>query len=483
MRIWLLFICLCSFEAFGQQTFFVATTGNNALGDGSAAQPWATITHALDNVPDNSLILVKPGTYNGRIRIRGSFNQGVTIRSEIPYQAKLRAAEAVLTIYNDNANIEGINIEGFDIAHTGAGAAALVVQIQDGFATETRRLILRDNILHDSFNNDILKINNGASEIQVIGNLFYNQNGSDEHIDINSVDNVTVEGNVFFNNFSASGRTNNNDTSSYVVVKDSNAGDDEYLGARNVQIKRNIFLNWEGSTGSGFLLFGEDGTANFEAFNCLVENNLLIGNSVNTQRSPLGVKGARDIVYRHNTVVGDQPANAFVTRINREGDNPQIEAIRFAHNIFSDPNSSMQDFSDTIPADLSTARPSLLQRNLYYNGGNALPNDNADALNIIQDVNRLESNPLLPAQSNVQTPHWLSASNVFNGGYARIIDVFLAYANTYGVPATGSPALGAATVAADIPSQDLLGRVRSNPAALGCCERDSATIFVNGFEN
>jgi hypothetical protein len=481
-RLFFCLLTLLSTSALAQQTFYIATNGSDQTGNGSQALPWATITFALDTVPDTSLILVKPGQYNGRIRIRGNFAQGVTVRSEVPYQARLRANEAVLTIYNDNANIEGISIEGFDIAHTAAGAAALVVQIQDGFATETRRITLRDNILHDSFNNDILKINNGASDIRVVGNMFYNQSGSDEHIDINSVDNVIVEDNVFFNNFAASGRTNANDTSSYVVVKDSNSADDEYLGARNVTLRRNVFLNWEGSTGSGFILFGEDGTANFEAFDCVAENNLLIGNSANTMRSPLGVKGGRDIVFRHNTVVGNQPANAFATRINREADNPQIEAVRFVHNIFSDPTGTMQDFSDTIPADLSSTRPSTLSRNVYWNNGSALPNDGTDAINISNDSTRVEGDPALPAQSSVSTPHWLPGQNQFNGGYASIRAAFIALATTYASTASTSVTRDAATVTADVPATDILGNPRPvGSADIGCFEA-LQILFANGFE-
>ncbi len=477
---WVLLLCTASAQA--QQTFYVATNGVDAAAGGSLAAPWRTITFALDQVPDQSLVLVRPGVYTGRIRIRGQFAQGVTVRSEIPYQAQLRAAEAVLTIFNDNANVEGISIEDFDIAHTGAGAAALVVQIQDGFATETRRITLRNNILHDSFRNDILKINNGASGIRVVGNLFYNQTGSDEHIDINSVDDVIVEDNVFFNNFAASGRVNTNSTSSYIVVKDSNAGDDEYLGARNVQVRRNLFLNWEGEAGAGFVLFGEDGTANFEAFDCIVENNLLLGNSGNTMRSPLGVKGARDIVFRHNTVVGNLPANAFATRMNVEAANPQVEAIRFVHNVFSDPTGTMLDFSDTIPADLSTLRPSSLTRNAYWNNGAALPFDAADAINIVNDANRIEADPGLAAQTGVQTPHWLPAQSQFNGGYSTIRDAFVALVTQYGTPSANALILDAATPGSDVPATDILGRARSaNAADLGCLERATG-LFANGFE-
>ncbi len=483
LRLISMLLMLCSAPLLAQQMFYVASNGSDQNGDGSLAEPWATITFALDSVPDQSLILVKPGQYNGRIRIRGAFAQGVTVRSEVPYQARLRASETVLTIYNDNANIEGISIEGFDIAHSGTGASALVVQIQDGFATETRRITLRDNILHDSFNNDVLKINNGASDIRVVGNMFYNQSGSDEHIDINSVDGVIVEDNIFFNNFAASGRSNGNDTSSYVVVKDSNSGDDEYLGARNVVLRRNVFLNWEGSAGSGFILFGEDGTANFEAFDSVAENNLLIGNSANTMRSPLGVKGSRDIVFRHNTLVGNLPANAFGTRINRESDNPQIESIRFVHNLFSDPTGTMLDFSDTDPADLSTARPSTLTRNLYWNNGSALPNDGADALNIVNDATRIESNPLLPTQTSVATPHWVPGLGQFNGGHSSIRAAFVALATSYATTSAGSPARDVANPGADVPATDILGTPRpSNSADLGCFEA-LQILFGDGFES
>lgn len=469
----------CS-TAAAQQTFYVATTGTDQAAGGSQAQPWATITYALDRVPDGSLILVEPGTYTGRIRIRGNFAQGVTLRSRLPYQARLRASEAVLTVYNDAADISGITIEGFDIAHTGAGAAALVVQIQDGFNRETRRITLRDNILHDSWNNDLLKINNGASEIRVIGNLFYNQQGSDEHIDINSVDDVVVEGNVFFNDFAASGRSNPNDTAAYIVVKDSNGSDDEYVGARNVAVRRNIFLNWQGSPGSNFLLFGEDGQAYHEAFDCVAENNLFLGNASNPIRAAFGVKGARDIVFRANTVVGDLPGNAFAMRLNREGSNPTVQNIRFFNNLWADPSGSMADFSDVLAADVSGI---VLRRNGYFNGGAAIPQDAGDAVNFTQDGEARIGDPRLPAQTAISTPHWQQSQSQFNGGFARIADVFQFYAATYGQPAAG----GAGVDQADptqMPANDLLGRTRAGLPDLGALERAEVTtvLFANGFE-
>jgi hypothetical protein len=464
------------------QTWYVATNGVDTPAGGSDAQPWATITYALDRVPDGSLVLVKPGTYTGRIRIRGDFANGVTVRSQQRYQARLRAAEAVLTIYNDNADIGGITIEGFDIAHGGPGAGALVVQIQDGFDTDTRRIVLRDNILHDSYNNDILKINNGASDILVTGNLFYNQTGHDEHIDINSVDNVRVEDNVFFNNFTASGRANANDTASFVVVKDSNGKDDEYVGARNVQIRRNVFLNWEGSIGSNFVLFGEDGTETFEAFDSLVENNLMLGNSGNPMRAPFGIKGSRDITFRANTIAGNLPANAFALRLNREPLNQAITNARFFNNIWSDPSGTMDDFSDSLPGDIASF---TLQRNAYWNNGAALPEDPVDVINPSDDSQPRLGDPQLPPLAGIATPHWLPGQSQFNGGHATIRDAFVALVQAYGVPAAGSVGIDQALIG-QMPLDDILGQPRGAAPDLGAYERiapDPDALFANGFES
>jgi hypothetical protein len=470
---------LASGAAQAQSTFWVATDGLDDPARGSEALPWASITYALDRVPDGSLVLVKPGTYTGRIRIRGNFPTGVTLRSQLPYQARLRAAEAVLTIYNDNADIQGITIEGFDVAHSGPGAAALVIQIQDGFATQTSRITLRDNILHDSFNNDILKINNGASQVTVRRNLFYNQGASDEHIDVNSVEGVVIEDNVFFNDYAASGRADVTGASSFIVVKDSNAGDDEYLGARDVTVRRNVFLNWVGSTGSNFVLLGEDGTANYEAFDVLVENNLMLGNSSNEMRAAFGVKGSRDSVFRANTVVGNLPSLAYAMRLNRESANQIVSGIAFHNNIWSDPTGTMIDFSDTPPADSQNI---TLRRNGYWNGGAAIPTDPAEAINVGNDAEARLGDPQLPGQAGLQTPHWIAAQSQFNGGQTTIDAVFVDLVERYGRPASGGAFIGQADPA-QMPGEDILGRPRDAAPDLGAYELpDPQRIFAHGFE-
>ena len=473
------------------QTYYVAVNGADVPANGTSDLPWATITYALDQVPDGATVLVRAGTYTGRVRIDRAFASGVTIRSEIPYRALLRNDSTVVTAFSDTSNVEGVTLEGFDIAHSGPGAAALVVQVQDGGTTETRRITLRDNVIHDSYNNDLVKINNGASGIRVVGNLFYNQAGSDEHLDVNSVDDVVIEDNVFFNDYAASGRAIDPEASSHIVVKDSNAGADEYLGATDVTIRRNVFLNWQGTTGSPFVLFGEDGQAFFEADSALVENNLFLGNSPLGIRAAFGVKGSRNIVYRANTVVGDLPANAFAMRINQESFNPVPTGIAFHNNVWSDPTGTMgagngsatNDFSDTPPAQVGTV---VIDTNLYWNGGLAIPEDAAEAVNPSDDPRRVNGDPGLASNASAATPYWIPASSTFNGGYARIRDVFVDFVARYGTPAANGAGIGQA-LAAQAPADDILGNARgAAPFDIGAVERDAGAgadvLFANGFE-
>ncbi len=449
-------------------TFYVANDGNDNSGDGSLDNPWATITHALDSVPDDSTILVRPGTYFGRVRIRGRFTEGVTVRSEIPYQAVMRANETVFTIFN----AEGITLEGFDVAHSSPGASPLVVQIQTAEPPNTTsRITLRNNILHDSFNNDILKIGNGAREIRIEGNMFFNQQGGDEHIDINSAEDVVIQDNIFFNDFGSSGRINNNDTSSFITIKDSNGSDDGILGSQQVQVRRNVFLNWEGSIGQSFLRVGEDGTINFEASDILVENNLMLGNAPNLMRSDFTVQGGREIVFRHNTIVGDLPSRSFAMRLIAFDSNSANEDIQFYNNIWSDPTGTMgaeallsADFAEA-PVDQNTSV--TLDNNLFWNGSSPIPTDTGQFITFTDDMNRIVDDPLLGSQADLMVPHW--DGNAFKDESTTIQEAFERLVTLYGTPAPASAVIDTANPIYS-PTDDILGNNRDSEPDIGDIE-------------
>ena len=461
-------------NALNAQTFYVATNGLDAPAGGTLVMPWQTVSFAIDQVPDNATIEVAPGTYVGRVRLDQQFINGITIRSSQAYQARLR--------YNDGAVVicftcQGVTLEGFDIAHSVENTGALLIQIQDllgshngsngGTDAVVSNVTLRNNIFHDSTNNDILKINNGAENILVEGNMFYNQSGSDEHIDINSVIDVTVQDNIFFNSLSQAV------TSSFIVIKDSNGTSDTVLGTRNTKIRRNIFLNWQGNDGQSFVRIGEDGTSNFEADGVIVENNLFLGNSSQMMRSTFTVQGSRNVLFHYNTVVGNLPSRSFAARLLAVGANQQNEQITLNNNIWSDPDGTMgvEGFNgaDVFDAPIGDNTNVTLNNNLYYNGGNAIPADTTQEVKLANDTNAIIGDPLLPTSSNVVLPVWNSTH--FGGGALTIREAFTHLATTYAKPAIN----GAGTdqgVATQAPIEDLLGNLRSASPDVGAFELD-----------
>lgn len=466
--------------------WYVATDGSDAVGDGSPGNPWATITHAVDNAGSGDLVLVAPGTYNGRQRLRQQFDMPVTVRSSVPYAARLRNDDgaALISFYGRN-----IVVEGFDIAHDPANTTPLVIQVQDllgdfngsngGTDPVVSGLVFRNNIIHSSTNNDLLKINNGAENVLIEGNLFFNQSGSDEHIDINSVVGVTVQDNIFLNTDARP------DTSSFVVIKDSNGSDDTVLGTRDTVVRRNVFLNWYGSSGQSFLRLGEDGTTNFETVDTLIENNLMIGNSGDLMRTPLTVQGSDAVTFRNNTLVGDMPSRSFAGRLIASPDNPPNRDLVFVNNVYSDPTGSMGSEAytgvDLFDAPAGQTESALLDNNAYFNGDNAIPQDAGQAVVFGDDASPLVADPLLPGQAGLVPPVWNGTS--FADGSSTIGEAFEKLVDDYGTPAAGSPIIDQADPS-NAALKDILGRPRGASPDLGAVEwlDENERIFADDFE-
>lgn len=399
---------------------------------GTFDEPWASLDGAAANAPDaGCTVWVKDGLYTGFNRIERRFATPIVFKAANAYRAVLENSGLVVQVRGGR----NLVFEGFEFRHSGPGANVLVVELQRRDHLWAENITFRNNIFHDSFNNDLLKIHNGSRFVLVENNVFYNQEGANQHIDINSATDVVVQDNILFNDFPGSGRPDASETNAFIVVKDSNGDSDGQLGSEQVVIQRNIFLNWQGRPGDRILKIGNDGKPYHEASRVWVLNNLFIGNSASVSGAPFGVSGAQNIGFINNTVVGDLPSGAYGFSLDTKGENPINEDIFFSNNIWADPTGTMglsepeavPEFSDGSPEQTSNLS---LDNNLYWNAGTDIPG--GDLVSPLEhDPRRIVADPLLnPDHANVILPRWTGSS--FLCGTTTIRDEFVRLAQTYG---------------------------------------------------
>jgi hypothetical protein len=435
------------------------------LGDdnhsGTYNQPWATLEGASKKVLDDTCtVWFFPGVYEGGNRINRRFTTPTTFRSLEPYRAELQNSGVVLSISGG----KNIILDGFNLHQSGPDSDALVIYVDHSDKGWSEDIVLRNNIIHDSYNNDLMKIYDGVQRMTVQNNIIYNQGPPDEQMDVNGVTDVVIQDNIFFNCYECSNRINTNESKQYIVIKDSNEVN-EPVGSQRITVRRNIFLNWQGQNDETIIQVGLDGKPYHEAIGVRVENNLIVGNSPNHVGEPFGVRGAKDVEFVNNTVVGDLPSDgyaAWVTIIPLK--NKLNENISFRNNIWSDPTGTMGNFADGYR--LSTINL-VLDNNLYWNGGNPIPPGELFSP-LVDDRHRIIGQPYLNENyTDLVLPYWTGTS--INGGSTSIREEFIRLVNLYGAIPPNSAAVNKADPSY-APTDDILGRTRSGTPDLGAFE-------------
>lgn len=442
---------------------------------GTIAQPWASLDHAAAQVlargGSGCTVWFLDGLYVGANDLAERFTAPTTFRAVNPYMAILENDGQVVEL----SGARNLVLEGFEIRHAGPGAGKLVIYMSRANDLWTEQIVLRNNIIHDAYSDDLLKIHNGVRDVIVTGNIFYNQGPGEEHIDVNGVNDVTIEENIFFNDFAGSGRSDGADVHSFITIKDSTGNPDGLAGSKRIRVRRNLFLSWQGRRDT-FIQVGNDGKPYYEAVGVLIENNLMLGNGPEEVYALLGVRGAMEVTFANNTVAGDLPAAAYAFWVTRKDLNPPNRQIRFANNIWSDPTGTMgangrgsaNEFSN---GELAASEGLTLTSNLYWNGPAPIPP--GELLSpLVHDPRRLVADPLLNRNhASIVLPRRLGAA--FASGSASVRQEFLRLVERYGAIPAGSPAVGAAdpTYA---PADDILGRPRAGAPDLGAYEYQPA---------
>lgn len=429
-------------------------------GDGTPEKPWNSFGFALQVIPEDAdSLIVKDGVYTDTLSISKKFKKHLVIKAENPGRARIinEEGERVQLISSSGSNF---TLEGFEVTNLSGRGEYLVLLT----GNNAQNIVLKNNIFHDSFHNDMVKINAGAHNITVTGNIFYNmpqENYGVQFLDVNVVYNVVIQDNIFFTNYK---QPPFNAASSHIVIKNSTQ---TRAITKDITVQRNIFLNWQGKSDQPFLLLGEDAWPFYEAEEIMVQNNLFLGNSKVPIEAAFGVKGCRGITFRANTVSGDLPCGgwAYATRINREGKNLVLKDIYFYNNIWADPTGTMKRFSCGGKKDSENV---IYKNNLYWNGGKDIPGDcQGQFCSVADDPKALTADPLLNYdQENIIFPEWDFSKKSFSSGNKTIREEFERLVNKYGAFKENSPARGKAEQE-NMPAEDILGNPRGKNPDIG----------------
>jgi parallel beta-helix repeat protein len=281
--------------------YYVSTGGADSA-DGSAASPWRTISHAMDaKLAPGDAVVVKPGTYTETVWIDqgGSSAANLTLRSEVPGQAKIVAPAGSYSAVNLRANY--VTVDGFDVK--GGGGHAI-----DGEGVH--HTVVRNNTAHDS----------GGSGISYARSEF-----------------MTIEGNTAYNNAAINGYQ----TSGISVYQARNiTGDTTTEGFRTI-VRNNIShdnvegpaIGGEHTDGNGIIIddFQSTQTAGFGnyAFPTLVENNLVYGNG----GKGIQVTWSDNVTVRNNTAWHNNVDNLNTGTWRAELSNAQSSHNTWVNNI------------------------------------------------------------------------------------------------------------------------------------------------------
>ena len=457
--------------AAADETHYVSAGGSDKDGDGSQARPWRTIRFATDKVPDDGgTIVLLDGLYEESQSVARQFVRTCTVRAEHPYRARLRSPAGqnrVLTCYAA-ANVK---FEGLELVGSGGTQGEYLVHLG---TAKTHHLLFDDCLIHDCYNNDLVKINDFAHHIVFRNCVFFNQtdHGGDQHLDINTVTDIAVEQSILLNDYAGSGRTSRNQSQGFVVVKNSGSTPNV---TRRIAFRRNVFCGWDGKPDQSYLLLGEDGKPFFEAQEVMIENNLFLHHSpVRTWGTLLLKGGLRDVTFRANTVVG-HPAvkwsGAFAAVCLRIDENPPMGDLTFVNNIWCDPTGAMPRFTMSDGQLFAPGSKQVISNNVYWNGGKPIPVEAKDVLAPARDPKKHLVDPRLGNPGLGMTlPRWDAAKGRFLSGEKTIRGEFERLVRRYAVPGGEGPAPPAADPSS-MPPDDILGNPRGERPDIGCFQK------------
>ncbi|MHC4713164.1 MAG: putative Ig domain-containing protein, partial [Planctomycetota bacterium] len=243
-------------------TYYVATDGSDN-DDGSQANPWATLQHAVDTIAAGDTILVEPGTYDGcRIETSGAVGSPKTLKAEtagtVVLDAPSSAAEhnGILEIEKYGSTISYWVIDGFEV--DGQSGTYRCIDLRD-----TDHITVKNNEVHDAF---LTGVFTGFSDYVLMENNESYDNFEHGIYNSNSADYGVVRGNYLHDNAEFAIHTNGDSTmggdgimSDWLIEKNTSVNDLVGVNCDQVEeavIRNNLIYDFRSK---GFSLYGYTG--------------------------------------------------------------------------------------------------------------------------------------------------------------------------------------------------------------------------------
>ncbi|HEX5059089.1 MAG TPA: hypothetical protein VFV99_07000 [Kofleriaceae bacterium] len=406
---------------------YVATTGDDNSGDGTMGSPYRTIQRTYDRVAPGTTILVQPGVYATPLDLTRTVSpERIAIAAVTPYTVTVEDLSQPLSC----SGCTGLVLDGLYVHATGSGGLP-VLHINGG-----QDVVIRNCIVDNSGSSATIRLSGDPVNVTVLRNMVFDGNPplhAAQITDVSIVDNLVVHTRML---------------NGPLMWLESPLG-----GTSRIQ--RNILAGFRGCIDCGMLEMRLDtGTR--------VESNLLVSSTAQSDGA-FKLEGPIDATIQFNTVVGDVPGTAFALTGTEYNATP-VSSLILRNNVFADPTGTLGDFSDGTTTDIPSP---VLMSNAYWNNGAAMPPGVNDSVDWTNDPQAVLADPELPSFAAFTPPVWDAANHQFADGSKTICDEFYRIALSYGMPAAGSPLVGAAT-GPDRPL-DLLGFARTK-GAIGALE-------------
>ena len=147
-------LAVVSHGSTSANVFYVATTGSDLFGDGSANKPWKTINYGISRMAGGDTLLVKKGIYTGKGNFitgvpSGSSSRYTTIMAEAPMETRIQRAAMESLDYRDNLVFLGgqyVKVDGFIFDLTDSMYPPHIGSIEGSYNKITRCIFRRAGV-------------------------------------------------------------------------------------------------------------------------------------------------------------------------------------------------------------------------------------------------------------------------------------------------------------------------------------------------